>query len=78
MLPFIRSDLNQFSAYKPHPSSNTSEPAATQFDRLDTNESPYDLPSEIKEKLAWTFQQVIESNRYPDGGHEALKEAIAE
>lgn len=78
MLPFIRSDLTQFSAYKPHPSSNTGEPVATQFDRLDTNESPYDLPSEIKEKLAWTFQQVIESNRYPDGGHEALKEAIAE
>lgn len=78
MLPFIRSDLAQFTAYKPHPSSNTAEPVAMQFDRLDTNESPYDLPPEIKEKLAWTFQQVIESNRYPDGGHEALKEAIAD
>ncbi|MBK1989270.1 histidinol-phosphate transaminase [Sphaerospermopsis aphanizomenoides BCCUSP55] len=78
MLPFIRSDLSQFTAYKPHPSSNTAEPVATQFDRLDTNESPYDLPPEIKEKLAWTFQQVIESNRYPDGGHETLKDAIAE
>ncbi|MEA5579263.1 histidinol-phosphate transaminase [Anabaena sp. UHCC 0451] len=78
MLPFIRSDLSQFTAYKPHPSSNTAEPVAMQFDRLDTNESPYDLPPEIKEKLAWTFQQVIESNRYPDGGHETLKEAIAE
>jgi histidinol-phosphate aminotransferase len=78
MLPFIRSDLNQFKAYKPHPSSNTAEPVATEFDRLDTNESPYDLPDEIKEKLALTFRQVIESNRYPDGGHEMLKEAIAE
>jgi histidinol-phosphate aminotransferase len=78
MLPFIRSDLSQFTAYKPHPSSNTAEPVATQFDRLDTNESPYDLPAEIKEKLAWTFQELIESNRYPDGGHEILKEAIAE
>ncbi|MFM2064317.1 MAG: hypothetical protein RLZZ507_3988 [Cyanobacteriota bacterium] len=78
MLPFIRSDLSQFTAYKPHPSSNTAEPVAMQFDRLDTNESPYDLPPEIKEKLAWNFQQVIESNRYPDGGHETLKEAIAE
>lgn len=78
MLPFIRSDLSQFTAYKPHPSSNTAEPVATQFDRLDTNESPYDLPAEIKEKLAWTFQELIESNRYPDGGHETLKEAIAE
>jgi len=78
MLPFIRSDLAQFTAYKPHPSSNTAEPVATQFDRLDTNESPYDLPPELKEKLAWTYQQVIETNRYPDGGHEQLKDAIAE
>jgi histidinol-phosphate aminotransferase len=78
MLPFIRSDLAQFTAYKPHPSSNTSEPVATKFDRLDTNESPYDLPPELKEKLAWTYQQLIETNRYPDGGHEQLKEAIAE
>ncbi len=78
MLPFIRSDLAQLTAYKPHPSSDTAEAVPTQFDRLDTNESPYDLPTELKEKLAWTYQQVIETNRYPDGGHEALKEAIAE
>ncbi|MFN6529301.1 histidinol-phosphate transaminase [Nostoc sp. ChiSLP03a] len=78
MLPFIRSDLAQFSAYKPHPSSDTANSVATQFDRLDTNESPYDLPPELKEKLAWTYQQVIETNRYPDGGHETLKDAIAQ
>lgn len=78
MLPFIRSDLAQFTAYKPHPSSNTADSVPTQFDRLDTNESPYDLPSELKEKLSWTYQQVIETNRYPDGGHETLKDAIAE
>ncbi len=78
MLPFIRSDLAQFTAYKPHPSSNTAESVPAQFDRLDTNESPYDLPPELKEKLAWTYQQVIETNRYPDGGHETLKDAIAE
>lgn len=78
MLSFIRSDLAQFTAYKPHPSSNTDEPVTTQFDRLDTNESPDDLPPELKEKLAWTYQQVIETNRYPDGGHEQLKNAIAE
>ncbi|MGJ5634277.1 histidinol-phosphate transaminase [Nostoc sp. CALU 1950] len=78
MLPFIRSDLAQFSAYKPHPSSDTAASVPTQFDRLDTNESPYDLPPELKEKLAWTYQQVIETNRYPDGGHETLKDAIAE
>ncbi|MEA5627061.1 histidinol-phosphate transaminase [Nostoc sp. UHCC 0251] len=78
MLPFIRSDLAQLNAYKPHPSSDTAESVPAQFDRLDTNESPYDLPPELKEKLAWTYQQVIETNRYPDGGHETLKDAIAE
>ncbi|MEH2247012.1 histidinol-phosphate transaminase [Nostoc sp.] len=77
MLPFIRSDLAQFTAYKPHPSSDTAASVPIQFDRLDTNESPYDLPAELKEKLAWTYQQVIETNRYPDGGHETLKDAIA-
>ncbi|MBG1260915.1 histidinol-phosphate transaminase [Nostoc commune] len=78
MLPFIRSDLAQFTAYKPHPSSDTAESVPGQFDRLDTNESPYDLPPELKEKLAWTYQEVIETNRYPDGGHETLKDAIAQ
>ncbi|MDZ8108953.1 MAG: histidinol-phosphate transaminase [Nostoc sp. DedQUE12a] len=78
MLPFIRADLAQFTAYKPHPSSNTAASVPTQFDRLDTNESPYDLPPQLKEKLAWTYQQEIETNRYPDGGHETLKSAIAE
>ncbi|BAY43697.1 aminotransferase class I and II [Scytonema sp. HK-05] len=80
MLPFIRSDLAQFTAYKPHPSSNTNQGVqpSTQIDRLDTNESPYDLPPQIKEKLAGTFEQLIETNRYPDGGHEKLKSAIAE
>ncbi len=78
MLPFIRSDLAQFTAYKPHPSSDNAEPVPMQLDRLDTNESPYDLPPQLKEKLAWTYQQIIETNRYPDGGHETLKDAIAE
>ncbi|MGH1396476.1 MAG: histidinol-phosphate transaminase [Trichormus sp.] len=78
MLPFIRSDLAQFTAYKPHPSSDTAAAVPTQLDRLDTNESPYDLPSELKQKLAWIYQEMIETNRYPDGGHEAIKNAIAE
>ncbi|UKO99459.1 histidinol-phosphate transaminase [Nostoc sp. UHCC 0870] len=78
MLPFIRSDLAQFNAYKPHPSSDTGAAVPTQLDRLDTNESPYDLPPELKQKLAWTYQEIIETNRYPDGGHGAIKNAIAE
>lgn len=79
MLPFIRSDLAKLTAYKPHLAGNSGKPVdSTAVDRLDTNESPDDLPSEVKEKLAWTYQQLIETNRYPDGGHEALKGAIAE
>ena len=76
-LKFIRSDLSQLNAYKPHPGSDSSEPVNIQ-DRLDTNESPLDLPPEIKEKLAFIYQQIIETNRYPDGGHESLKNAISE
>ena len=70
---FIRSDLAQLAAYTPHPGGET----ATIVDRLDTNESPLDLPAEIKSKLAWAYQQEIEANRYPDGSHEQLKQAIA-
>jgi histidinol-phosphate aminotransferase len=83
MLPFLRSDLAQFTAYKPHPggmsgNSAQSEAAiATHLDRLDTNENPYDLPEELKQKLSWMFQQDLESNRYPDGGQDSLKGAIA-
>lgn len=78
MLPFIRSDLGELSAYTPNPGGTADEPAPLYSDRLDANESPYDLPSDLKQKLAWTYQQEIESNRYPDGSHAALKQAIAE
>lgn len=78
MLPFIRSDLAQLTAYTPHPGGDSGQPVEVSIDRLDTNESPYDLPVQLKEKLAWTYQQLIETNRYPDGGHAALKEAIAQ
>lgn len=75
MLPFLRSDLTQLVTYTPHPGGNG---AAQSFDRLDTNENPYDLPSELKQKLAWAYQQEIEANRYPDGSLLRLKTAIAE
>jgi histidinol-phosphate aminotransferase len=75
MLPFLRSDLVQLNAYTPHPEAE-GEPNLL-LDRLDTNECPYDLPVELKQKLAWTYQNHIEANRYPDGGHDALKGAIA-
>ena len=70
---FIRSDLAQLAAYTPHPGGDIAT-----VDRLDTNESPLDLPTEIKSKLAWAYQQEIEANRYPDGSHHELKQAIAE
>lgn len=80
MLPFIRQDLAELTAYTPHPGGASGESARSEIvlDRLDTNECPYDLPAELKQKLSWNYQQVIETNRYPDGGHAALKEAIAQ
>ncbi|MCU0546405.1 MAG: histidinol-phosphate transaminase [Oscillatoriaceae cyanobacterium Prado104] len=80
MLNFIRKDLAELTAYTPHPGGASGEPARSEIilDRLDTNECPYDLPIELKQKLAWNYQQLIETNRYPDGGHAALKTEIAQ
>jgi histidinol-phosphate aminotransferase len=75
MLSFLRPDLAQLNAYTPHPEAEAD--LSLVIDRLDTNECPYDLPPELKQKLAWTYQHQIEANRYPDGGHDALKTAIA-
>lgn len=78
MLEFIRSDLAGFNAYSPHPSGHdTALAAEVVLDHLDTNENPYDLPEDVKQKLGWLYQQEIRSNRYPDGEHRALKQAIA-
>ena len=70
---FIRPDLAQLAAYKPHPGGETT----AIVDRLDTNESPLDLPADIKSKLTWTYREEIEANRYPDGSHQELKNEIA-
>ncbi|NEP21039.1 histidinol-phosphate transaminase [Moorena sp. SIO3I6] len=80
MLEFIRSDLAELTAYTPHPGGEEGKtPESTvPLDHLDTNECPFDLPEELKEKLAWSYQQLIQANRYPDGGHGELKNAIAE
>ncbi len=74
MLKFIRSEINQLKAYTPHPGGEIS----VKVDQLDTNESPYDLPLEIKQKLTEIYQKEILTNRYPDGSHDALKQAISE
>ena len=80
MLEFIRSDLAQLSAYNSQHTDNSEDLSASDLrvDRVDVNESPYDLPDELKQKLSWTYQQAIENNRYPDGGYEGLKSAIAD
>jgi histidinol-phosphate aminotransferase len=79
MLPFVRNDLNQLSAYTPHPGGEAGSPVSEMIiDRLDTNECPYDLPQELKQKLAWTYHHQVETNRYPDGGHLKLKQAITQ
>lgn len=79
MLPFLRSDLTHFSAYTPHPGGDGGHPGAIMiYDRLDTNESPYNFPAALQQQLADIYQQQLENHRYPDGGHRALKQAIAE
>ena len=75
-MSFLRADLAQLAAYQsPHP---TDESVSVQrvIDPLDTNESPIDLPEEIKASLAKKYQQAIAANRYPDGSHSALKQAV--
>lgn len=74
MLNFIRPEINQLKAYTPHPGGAIT----VKVDQLDTNESPYDLPLEIKEKLTEIYQKEISTNRYPDGSHHELKEAISQ
>lgn len=73
-MSFLRSDLLQLKAYVSHPGGATDIPV----DILDTNESPYDLPAQLKADLAAIYQHDIATNRYPDGGHGELKTAIAQ
>jgi histidinol-phosphate aminotransferase len=76
MFSFLRSDLAQLNAYTPHPEAEDDRHSQP-IDRLDTNECPYDLPDDLKQQLALTYQRHIEANRYPDGAHRSLKSAIA-
>ncbi len=76
-LPFIRPELTSLQAYTPHPGGSGGQSVSIEIDRLDTNENPYDLPLALKQELAQMWVNSIESNRYPDGGHDRLKAAIA-
>lgn len=71
---FIREDLLNLSAYVPTPIGNN----PTELTRLDGNESPYNLPTQLREKLGLFYQNNLETNRYPDGSHWKLKTLIAE
>ncbi|ELR99386.1 histidinol-phosphate transaminase [Gloeocapsa sp. PCC 73106] len=73
MVGFIRADLAALASYTPHTGGTSTEGV----DRLDTNESPYDLPLELQAKLSSLYQHQLENNRYPDGSHQELKQAIA-
>lgn len=75
VLNFLRPEIAQLLPY----SSHSEEIAAPlNCDQLDTNESPYDLPAEIKESLASEYQNCLPTNRYPDGNYFELKSAIAQ
>lgn len=74
MLPFLRPDLAEIHHYAPNPGGAVVQP----LDQLDTNEFPLDLPATLKAKLADLYRETIAANRYPDGGHAALKGAIAQ
>ncbi len=83
-MDFLRADLAQFAAYQsPHPADGTGPSQVTSspvsqpvLDPLDTNESPLDLPESLKQKLATDYVDAIAANRYPDGSHSPLKQAI--
>ena len=76
-LAFIRPELTSLQAYTPHPGGTGGQSVPVEIDRIDTNENPYDLPVALKQELAQIWVDSIESNRYPDGGHDHLKAAIA-
>ncbi|AFZ46362.1 histidinol phosphate aminotransferase apoenzyme [Cyanobacterium stanieri PCC 7202] len=72
-LSFIRSDLLTLNAYHPTPIDESQS-----LVRLDANESPFNLPDDVRAKLASMYEQKVITNRYPDGGHFQLKRLIAE
>ena len=84
-LSFLRGELISLQAYTPHPGGAAGQSVTVEIDlaeptlcdRVETNESPYDLPLALKQELAQIWVERIESNRYPDGGHDHLKAAIA-
>lgn len=78
-MSFLRDDLAQLAAYQsPHLTEEEAAKAAIApaLDPLDTNESPIDLPAELKAALAEQYKAEIAANRYPDSDQLALKQAV--
>ncbi|MCS7291657.1 MAG: histidinol-phosphate transaminase [Gloeomargarita sp. SKYBB_i_bin120] len=71
MLPCLRPDLANLAVYHP-----PARDAGT--DWLDGNESPWDWPPALKEKLVWLYRQDIQNNRYPDSTHAELKQELVQ
>jgi histidinol-phosphate aminotransferase len=64
----VRGEIQQLRPYEP-------EPAAPPI-RLDANESPWDVPAELKQAMLEDLRQVP-WNRYPDPEARALRERLA-
>ncbi len=75
-LAFLRPELNQLQAYSSHTDGHHLSP--DQLDILDTNEFPLDFPPDLKQKFVDYLFSAIPTNRYPDGSHARVKQAIAE
>ncbi len=81
-MAFLRDDLTRLAAYQsPHLAAHPLDELAVEsmhpvLDPLDTNESPIDLPVDIKAALAEQYVGAIAANRYPDSDQLALKQAV--
>ena len=81
-MAFLRDDLTRLVAYQsPHLATHPMDESAVAsvqpaLDPLDTNESPIDLPTEVKAALAEKYVGAIAANRYPDSDQIALKQAV--
>ena len=81
-MTFLRDDLARLAAYQsPHLvaeplDERTVESMHPAVDPLDTNESPIDLPVDMKAALAEQYMGAIAANRYPNSDQIALKQAV--
>ncbi|WP_298976711.1 histidinol-phosphate transaminase [uncultured Thermosynechococcus sp.] len=73
MATFLRPELSNLCTYVTPPSDSL----PLEFDYLDTNELPWDLPPRLKEDLAQQYIRDLASHRYPDAHHWQLRQAIA-